>query len=635
MRAAKLLLSSARRRAGDGLLLALATSLSVMAIAVFVAAASSPRFSDLLFSNGSIAESVRNLFAAAALALAFFVGLSGWFYAEHYLKRRKREIASWLLLGMEKREAFAAISTELAAAAAFALALGLALAAAFSRFFALALAALMADRSPVAISIGWPSVLAAAAACTGEWLAASLRAAFDISRSSILLLMKAATELESPPKRRSLAAILGPACIAAGYSLAIFTRDALASRLMLPVLALTVAGTFLSFDALAPGLIEAFRARSARKDAASLVAAAQLSFRARRNTRLLALSTVAVAVAASALGSVMALDLRDEASARRFCPHDIELAPASPESAELIERIIGRHGASGGARGEIAWIEAELEEPESGRAPDKARKLQLCSASAWATALGRMGEKAQPVEAGKMRSYLAGLALARRGRPRSVTIRAGGVSMRLLANQEETPSPISIFSAGGFAVVSDEDYGKLGAETGRAIYWDGIAPEAARAAEADLKAAFPQGLIVRSLLLEEEGGLYGVMRFIGAFVAATFAIFAASLVAFRVIEDAKDDAERFRLLGEIGARRDTINRALLYQNLFAFGLPLAGGLCHAAVALVMMRNISGYSNVEPTLFVSALTALFFAAFTALATERQGRSIPTVEEIDTA
>ena len=635
MRAAKLLLSSARRRAGDALLLALSTSLSVMAIAIFVAAASSPRFSNLLFSDGTIAESVRNLFAAAALALVIFVGLSGWFYAEHYLKRRKREIAAWLLLGMEKREALAAVSAELAVAAAFALALGLALAAVFSRFFALLLAALMADRSPVAITIGWSSVLVAAAACWGEWLAASLRAAFDISRSSILHLMRAEAELESPPKRCGLRAVLGPACIAAGYSLAIFTKDGLASRLMIPVLVLTVAGTFLSFDALAPRLIEAFRAKRARKGAASLIAAAQLSFRARRNTRLFALSTVAVAVAAAALGSVMALDIRDEASARRLCPHDIELFPASHESAELLERILAARGASSGTRREISWIEAELEAAESGRIPDKSRKLQVFSASAWAATLDRMGEKAEAVEAGQMRSYLAGLASARRGGPQSVTIRAGRISLRLLANQEETPAPLSIFSVEGFAVVSDEDYGKLGAETGRAAYWDGIKPEAARAAGADLKAAFPKGLIVRSLLLEEEGGLYGVMRFIGAFIAATFAIFAASLIAFRVIEDAKDDADRFRLLGEIGARRETINRALLYQNLFAFGLPLAGGLCHAAVALVMMRNISGYSNVEPTLFVSALIALFFAAFAALATARQSRSIPTIEEIDTA
>jgi len=302
---------------------------------------------------------------------------------------------------------------------------------------------------------------------------------------------------------------------------------------------------------------------------------------------------------------------------------------------ELVERILERQGASVGRRREISWIEAELEAPESGRISDKARKLQVFSASAWAAALGSMGERAQAVESGHMRAYLAGLPLAERGRPREIAIRAGGRSLRLEVNQEETPSPISIFSAEGAAVLSDEDYGRFGAETGRAIYWDGIKPEAARAAKDELRAAFPNGLIVRSILLEEEGGLYGVMRFIGAFIAATFAIFAASLIAFRVIEDAKDDAERYKLLGEIGARRETIGRALLYQNLFAFGLPLAGGLCHAAVALVMMRNISGYSNVEPTLFVSALITLCFAAFTALATARQGRSIPTVEEIDTA
>lgn len=646
MRAASLLLASARRRAGDALILSLSSALSVLAVAVFAAAAGAPRFSVLVAGSSSIAETVRRLFGAASAALAFSVALSGWFYAEHYLKRRKREIASWLLLGMGKGEALAAISAELAVAAALALLLGLGLAAAFARLFGLLLAALMADRKPVEIGIGGKAIVAASAAAGGEWLGASLRAAYDVSRSSILSLMQAERELERPPRLRGLRTAAGLASIGLAYSAALFSKGSSAERLMLPVLGLTILGTFLLFEAAAPSLFEALRQSRARGrrgpggGAAALIAAAQLSFRARRNARLFALSAVAVAIAASAFGAVLALDLRDGAAARRLCPHDIELGMPRPGAAAEVEAILARHGARGARRGEICWVEAELEGVASPRGSAESMPAQVFAASDWAAGLRALGERASAVPAGGLRSYLAGRELAASGRAEELALSAGKARLVLRAEPGEALPPISVVNAKGFSVVDDGAFAALragaeagGASLGRALYWDGVPPEAARAAGPELKASFPTGLVARSILLDEEAGLYGVMRFIGAFIAASYAIFAASLIAFRVVEDAKDDAERYRLIARIGADREILSASLRHQNLFAFGLPAAVGLSHAAVALVMMRNISGYSNVAPTLVVSPLVLACFAAFTVLATERQTRSIGELAQGD--
>jgi hypothetical protein len=71
---------------------------------------------------------------------------------------------------------------------------------------------------------------------------------------------------------------------------------------------------------------------------------------------------------------------------------------------------------------------------------------------------------------------------------------------------------------------------------------------------------------------------------------------------------------------------ETLRKALLIQNAASFGAPLAVGLLHTVFALIMMRNISGYANLAPTLIVSACLVAVMSAAAIFATDRQAASV---------
>ncbi len=354
LRSSAILLRSAAKRLGEAKSLILSSAFSVMALSIFSAAASSPRFRSALPDSSAAIT----MFIAASAMIAMFVALSGWFYAESYLRKRKRELATWVLLGMRKRTAVLVVSSELGAMALAALGAGLALGLLFSRFFALVLAALMSERVPIPMSFGKLSLYLSAIACAAQWAASSLRVAFFVGRSNLSDLIKAESRAEPSPRRRILPAAAGCALVAGGYYGAAFTEQGIAGLLVLPVLLAVVAGTFLCFSSAVPALVSLLRRRFDRRDAAMLASLAQLSFRSRRNARLTAFSAILIAVASTAFGTVLAFRNNDREMSRRLAPHDLELRRATPEDRALAERILAEAGIpdAGGKRLDLEWV---------------------------------------------------------------------------------------------------------------------------------------------------------------------------------------------------------------------------------------------------------------------------------------
>lgn len=315
MKAAALLAASARRRLGSVALLATATAATIATIGTFASAAASPSFAGL--AAGKVY--VRRAFEGSEVTMAVFAALSGWLFSEQYLAKRRREIALWLLSGMRIRVVLAALAIELSSACIAGFVVGIGAGLLFSRLFALILGALMQLTQIPKLIFGPQAIAVCAAACALQFLFAVARAAVDASRASIARLIRSEHEPEEAPRRKRALAALGATLIAAGYSTAIFSRGLLAENLILPALVMTVVGTFLAFDALVPALSLALRsrassARAARLSAAAIFASAQIAFRSRRNSRILALSSILVGMAASAAGTVatVALQIRAE-----------------------------------------------------------------------------------------------------------------------------------------------------------------------------------------------------------------------------------------------------------------------------------------------------------------------------------
>ena len=619
MNTVSILASSARRRFSDALLLVISTAISVMAIATFTAAAASPTVAAATGARQSLAS----LFASASFVTAVFAALSGWFFAEHYLSRRKREVATWLLVGMRKRMAFGLLAAEFAAAAAIAFVAGSGAGLLLSKFFSLALTAMMKERTPVAMPFGGASFAVAGVACLFQFILASARSAITVSRVSIADLMRSEREAERPPRARPFLGAAGVILILASYSVAVFAEGSLAAISILPVRICTIAGTFLCFGALVPTLASSFRKRKAGVGAAVLVATAQISFRSRRNARLLALTAVLVAVAATACGTVIALNVSDSMVTRRYCPHDIELAGPSSEAIETVSGVLARAGHRGPAPLVVEFVRGELTLDNG-----ETFTASVFSRSAWAAALAGLGEKAgAQIRAGGFLASMALSGVSESRNPMGATVRSGGEALALTSIPAKCLPPLSFRTAVNAVILADADYAAFKAGAGeekvaRAAVWDDVDPDTVRAAHDALSAMEPRTPMLRVDVLAEHDSLNGAMLFVGIFLAAVFLLCAISLLVFRVTEDSRDDADRYRILQDLGATRSVVRKSIVLQDIFSFGLPLVFGLMHCTAALVMMRNIAGYANAGPTMIVGAAAVPAFLAAMALAVDRQ-------------
>jgi putative ABC transport system permease protein len=353
------------------------------------------------------------------------------------------------------------------------------------------------------------------------------------------------------------------------------------------------------------------------------VATAQISFRSRRNARLLALTAVLVAVAATACGTVIALNASDSMVTRRYCPHDIELAGPTPEAIGQVNGILDRAGHRGPAPLIVEFTRGEL-------ALDNGETFtaSVFSRSAWVAALASLGESAgQKVQAGRFLSSMALSGVSDSRAPMVATLRSGNASLALRSIPATCLPPLSFRTAVNAVILADEDYEAFRAAAGegrvaRAAVWDEVDPDVVRAAHGALSAIEPREPMIRVDVLAEHDSLNGAMLFVGIFLAAVFLLCAISLLVFRVTEDSRDDADRYRILQDLGATRSVVRKSIVLQDLFSFGLPLAFGLMHCTAALVMMRNISGYANAGPTMIVGAAAVPAFLAAMALAVDRQ-------------
>ena len=211
--------------------------------------------------------------------------------------------------------------------------------------------------------------------------------------------------------------------------------------------------------------------------------------------------------------------------------------------------------------------------------------------------------------------------------PMGATLRSAGATLAITSIPVNCLPPISFRTAVNAVILADTDYVafKAGAGEGkvaRAAIWDDVDPDVVRVAHAALSAMEPRAPMIRVDVLAEHDSLNGAMLFVGIFLAAVFLLCAISLLVFRVTEDSRDDADRYRILQDLGATRSVVRKSIVLQDLFTFGLPLVFGLMHCTAALVMMRNIAGYANAGPTMIVGAAAVPAFLAAMALAVDRQ-------------
>jgi len=124
--------------------------------------------------------------------------------------------------------------------------------------------------------------------------------------------------------------------------------------------------------------------------------------------------------------------------------------------------------------------------------------------------------------------------------------------------------------------------------------------------------------------MRDSESMYGSLLFIGIFFGLIFLICLLIIMYYKQITEGFEDQKNFEIMQKVGLSDEEIRRTIKKQIRMVFLLPLAGALLHTAVALKMILLLLGaisFYEKELLLICALVTSCAFAVFYSLCYKR--------------
>lgn len=109
-------------------------------------------------------------------------------------------------------------------------------------------------------------------------------------------------------------------------------------------------------------------------------------------------------------------------------------------------------------------------------------------------------------------------------------------------------------------------------------------------------------------------GLYGTLLFLGMLLGAVSLFATVLILYYKQISEGYEDRERFQIMEKIGMSREEVRKAISFQVLFVFFLPLVTAGVHVAFAYPMLEKmLKVLALYKPSLFL-VCTLITFGVF---------------------
>ena len=585
---------------------------------------------------------LQSLMYLGALVVALFAAVLLLYANSFVMKRRRRELGLYNILGLEKRHIAHLMVWETVYCAAAAILGGLAAGVLLSKLVLLLL--LQVSRLPVqyGFEVSLPGMANTAALFGILFLLTLVWNLAGLLRSKPVELLHSASAGEREPRTKRLLVVLGAVTLGAGYATALTVADpftALAYFFLAVVLVMI--GTYCLFTAGSIALLKHLR-NSPRYyyQPKHFTAVAGLLYRMKQNAVGLANICILSTMVLVTVSTTVSLYAGLEGSLDRMYPHDIDvvqqLEGVSPEQ-------------------EAALNEDTLERVQTAAA-EAGRKVELLQ---WSTLLDTVGWytgntftlTAQEGVSTEIQILTADDYGRLTGRtvalgPGQVLVQAENIDLPATFYIEDLPFHVagtitdfprynnSILISGQAAqlslVVADETV--VSAINVRDtsdhrefhVQMDLDGTEAEKQAFVDpLLAADVNG--VYSVISRQDNAMdlytmYGGFLFLGVFLGLLFLLSTVLIIYYKQISEGYEDQRRYQIMQQVGMSPREVRSSIRSQVLLVFFLPLVTAGIHVAAAFPMLCKLLELFNLfDVRLFAlcAAGTLLVFCAIYAL------------------
>ncbi|WP_203364554.1 FtsX-like permease family protein [Bacillus sp. REN10] len=587
------------------------------------------KYDQTIATTSESSPKMDSIFSAASFVLLIFVAIFIWSSNAFFMRKRKKEVGLYSLLGVRRKEIGLMLFYENFLMGTFALVIGMGLGALLSKGFVALLMNMMGYEVVTNFTISSAAIINTAIVFLIITLVTSFQGYRLIYRFKLIELFQADQEGEHEPKASLWLAGLSLILIGGSYWLALQSFDSTAWQtlglLFTPLVILTtvITGTYLLFSTC---IVYALKASRKKKShfwhGLTIITTSQLLYRIKGNARTLTIIAVLSATTLTAVGAAYSFYYNTKTTATTVTPNsysfivtDDQLAKQADELIELAEDHKLRYHQTINTL-QVETDTTNLDSPLMSTelvyslistsdfniiADKQGRKESLSLHGNEVVALDRMyHEKWSPKYAGK-----------------SITFHLNDRE-EVTFTDFKTYDVLNIGVDGPTLVVSDELFKQLASELkARSIDMYGITnADQAKELTKQLKTIMPEEAAFSSYYEVYAAGLEstGLLIFVGGFLGLVFLAATGSIIYFKQLTEAHADQDRYRILSNIGVNKKDLRKTIAKQVFFIFALPLLAGVTHSAVALTALSNLLTTNLIVPTLICMGVYMIIYIMY---------------------
>ena len=571
------------------------------------------------------------------------------FYTNSFIiKRRKKELGIYNILGMEKRHIAKILSKEAFFTAIIAIGGGLVTGVLFHKLACMLLYRMIGFNGGITFSFSKKGVMITAILFAIVYLLTYIYDLFQVQLANPIELLQSGNKGEREPKTKAIMAVLGVLCLGAGYFIAITTKNPIkALTLFFVAVILVIIGTYLLFTAGSIALLKILRRNKGYYyQTKHFTSVSGMIYRMKQNAVGLANICILSTMVLVAVSTTVSLYVGVEDIMKERYPNEINIrayydtgAPSEDSIAPIVEKSVKESGRK--IRHEEDYLElyfAAIKDQGQYSLDKEKVKTAGDRVSGFVVLTREDCKKKYNEEIPELAENEVALFTIKKTDMDTLVLENRSYHVKEIKqfqNTEDFETIADMMDEYYYVIVNDvqdmerlwqlqkDIYQENSSSISRQVRLDidGDSEQKKECFENIKTALGPEQAKARILIdsrqssLDEFYQIYGGFLFLGLFLGILFLMITVLIIFYKQISEGYDDKERFSIMEKVGMSNDEVKAPIRSQVRTVFFLPILMAAIHVGMAFPMIKrllSLFGLSNTALFAGCMAGTILVFA-----------------------
>ena len=559
------------------------------------------------------------------------------FYTNSFIiKRRKKELGIYNILGMEKRHIAKILSKEAFFTAIIAIGGGLVTGVLFHKLACMLLYRMIGFNGGITFSFSKKGVMITAILFASVYLLTYIYDLFQVQLANPIELLQSGNKGEREPKTKAIMAVLGVLCLGTGYFIAITTKNPIkALTLFFVAVILVIIGTYLLFTAGSIALLKILRRNKGYYyQTKHFTSVSGMIYRMKQNAVGLANICILSTMVLVAVSTTVSLYVGVEDIMKERYPNEINIrayydtgAPSEDSIAPIVEKSVKESGRK--IRHEEDYLElyfAAIKDQGQYSLDKEKVKTAGDRVSGFVVLTREDCKKKYNEEIPELAENEVALFTIKKTDMDTLVLENRSYHVKEIKqfqNTEDFETIADIMDEYYYVIVNDvqdmerlwqlqkDIYQENSSSISRQVRLDidGDSEQKKECFENIKTALGPEQAKARILIdsrqssLDEFYQIYGGFLFLGLFLGILFLMITVLIIFYKQISEGYDDKERFSIMEKVGMSNDEVKATIRSQVRTVFFLPILMAAIHVGMAFPMIKRLL-------SLFGLSNTALF-------------------------